>query len=258
MATGTIKQRLSEGKEVRVTILGSMVSPRMVEFIGMHANLHGIWFDQEHARVEHNEMGLLLMAARSVGLDPFVRVPPTDYASMMRPMELGASGIMVPQIRTPQQVQQAVQWAKYPPLGVRGLFQSNFESGYGRHDAATHIEQTNRDRWLCIQIETAESVDCVDEIVNVEGVDYLFVGPGDLACTLGVPGQPMHAKCIAALEKLSKAVKAAGKVWGVLPASVEHATLCRQLGCKLFSFSSDADLLRRGLGSVHEEFADFF
>ena len=258
MATTTIKQRLADGQVVRVMFVGPLASPRLVEILGLHGDLHAVWFDQEHARVDHQELAMLLIAARAVGLDAFVRAVPADYASLMRPMELGASGIMVPQVRDVDQVKEAVQWAKYPPLGVRGLYQGNYEARYGGIDAATHIEQANRDRWTLIQIETAEAVDCVEQIAAVEGVDCLFVGPSDLACTLGVPGQPMHAKCIAALEKVAAATKAAGKSWGILPASPEHAAVSRDLGCRLFSFSADTDVFRRGIRSVQETFADFF
>ena len=257
MAISTVKQLLADGQVVRVMFVGPLASPQLVEVFGLYGNFHAVWFDQEHARVDHRELGVLLMAARAAELDAFVRTAPTDYASLMRPMELGASGIMVPQVRDVEQVREAVQWAKYPPLGVRGLYQGNYEARYGGSDAATHIEQANRDRWLCVQIETAEAVDCVEDIAAVEGVDCLFVGPSDLCCTLGVPGQAMHAKSVAALERIGAAVKAAGKSWGILPASPEHAALSHDLGCRLFSFSADADVLRRGIRSVQETFADF-
>ena len=258
MATATIKQRLANGQLVRVMFVGPLASPRLVEMLGMYGDLHGVWFDQEHARVDHRELELLLMAARAAGLDAFVRAPPADYATLMRPMELGASGVMVPQVRTVTQVEEAAQWAKYPPLGVRGLYRGNYEARYGGVDAAEHIAQANRDRWVCIQIETPEAVDCVEQIVAVAGVDGLFVGPADLACTLGVPGQAMHAKCIAALKRVSAAVQAAGKWWGILPASAEHAAVSRDLGCQLFSFSADVDVLCRGIRSVQATYADFF
>ena len=138
------------------------------------------------------------------------------------------------------------------------MYRGNYESRYGQGDVVEHIERANRDRWLCIQIETTEAVDCADEIAAVTGVDCLFVGPSDLACTLGVPGQPMHEKCIGALEKVSAAAKASGKSWGILPANAEHAEASRQLGCQLFSFSADVDVVCRGIKSVKDTFADFF
>ncbi|MBI4662848.1 MAG: aldolase [Verrucomicrobia bacterium] len=256
--TTTIKQRLASGEIVRVLALGSLASPKLVEIAGLAGGFQGVWIDQEHSAIPHQQLELLVMACRAAGLDAFVRVAPTDYATVMRPMETGAGGVMVAQIRSTDQVRQIVQWAKYPPLGVRGLFGANYEAGYGTANPAQHIERANRERWFCVQIETLEAVECVDEIAAVEGVDSLFVGPSDLSCTLGVPGEAMHPKCIAALERVAAAVKKAGKSWGVLTRGPEHAAKCRELGCQLFSLVGDLDLVQRGLQATKKLYSDFF
>lgn len=254
----TIKQRLAEGKLVRVMFFGALASPKLVEIAGAIGGIDGVWFDQEHSAIPHRELETLLIASRAAGLASFVRLAPTDYASVMRPMEAGAEGVMIAQIRTVDQVKQAIEWAKYPPLGTRGLFLANYEAGYGTADQQLHIDRANRDRWLAIQIETPEAVECADRIAAVEGVDCLFVGPGDLSCTLGVPGQVMHPKCIAALERVSAVAKAAGKPWGVLSRNAEHAEKCRALGCQLFSLVGDVDLIHRGFQATRKMFPGFF
>ena len=258
MPEKTLKQRLADGQTARVMMLGALASPKMVELAALGANVHGVWIDQEHVAIPHPQLEVLLMACRSVGFDAFVRVPPLDYVTIMRPMEAGACGIMVAQIRTVEQVREIVQWAKYPPVGMRGLFRGNYEAHFGLVNQSEHIETCNRDRWLVIQIETTEAVACVDQIVAVKGVDSLFVGPGDLAAALGVPGQAMHPRCIEALERVSAAVKKAGKSWGVLPANVEHAERCRDLGCQLFSLTTDVESFRRGLEVMKQTYRGFF
>lgn len=254
----SIKQRLAQGEIVRVLAFASLASPKLVEIAGVAGGFHGIWIDQEHSAIPHRELELLLIACRAAGLDAFVRVAPTDYATVMRPTETGASGVMVAQIRAVEQVRQIVQWAKYPPIGVRGLFLANYEAGYGTANPAQHIEQANRDRWLCVQIETVEAVERADAIAAVDGVDSLFVGPSDLSCTLGVPGQALHPKCITAMERVAAAVKKAGKTWGVLSRSPEHAAKCRELGCQLFSLAGDVDLIHRGFQATKKMYPDFF
>ena len=116
----------------------------------------------------------MLIACRATGMDAFARVAPTHYATVMRPMEAGCSGVMIAQVRTLAEVQQAVQWVKYPPIGTRGMFTGNAETKYGLIDIATQVETANRERWLSIQIETVESVEIVDQIAAVEGVDWLL------------------------------------------------------------------------------------
>ncbi len=254
----TIQQRLAAGQIVRTMFLGPLASPKLVEMAGLVGDWHGVWIDQEHSAIPHQQLELLLLACRAARLDAFVRVPPTDYATIMRPMEAGASGVMVAMIRDAAQVRQIVQWAKYPPLGTRGLFQANYEAGFGTIEPARHVETANRDRWLAIQIETLEALESVEEIAAVEGVDWLFVGPGDLACNLGVPGQALHPKCVAANERVAAACRKVNKPWGTLARSPEHAAQCREFGCQLFSLGGDMDLVHRGLAATKKMYAEFF
>jgi 2-dehydro-3-deoxyglucarate aldolase/4-hydroxy-2-oxoheptanedioate aldolase len=251
-----IKDRLGAGKIVRVMHILGYSSPRVVEMLGRMANIHGVWFDQEHSAIPHAELEMMLIACRASGLDAFARVPPTDYATVMRPMETGCSGVMIAQVRTLDEVQRAVAWAKYPPVGLRGFFGANVEADFGRTDMATHVAAANRDRWVSIQIETPEAVEIVDQIVETPGVDWLFVGPADLSVTLGVPGDFLHPKCMDALKRISAATKKAGKAWGILSRDAEHARRCRELGCQFFSIFGDVDCLKVGLKTLEERFAE--
>lgn len=231
-------------------------TPRVIEMLGLVGNFHGVWIDQEHAAIPQAELERMLIACRAAGIDAFARVALTDYATIMRPMEAGCSGMMIAQVRKLEEVAQAVRWAKYPPLGQRGFFGGNYEGSFGKVSMATHVANANRDRWLAIQIETAEAVEIVDEIAATDGVDWLFVGPADLSVTLGVPGEFLHPKCVAALQRVSAAVKKHGKSWGTLSVDPEHARCCRELGCQLFSIYGDIDCMRAGLNALEQRFAD--
>jgi 4-hydroxy-2-oxoheptanedioate aldolase len=251
-----IKERLEAGKIVRTMHVVGYATPRVIELTGLLGNFHGVWFDQEHSAIPHATLEMMLIACRAAKLDAFARVPPTDYATVMRPMETGCSGVMIAQVRTLAEVEQAVGWAKYPPVGVRGMFGGNAETRYGQVDIATHVATANRDRWVSIQIETVESVEIVDKIAATKGVDWLFVGPADLSVTLGVPGDFMHPKCIEALKRVAAAAKKAGKAWGILSRDAEHARVCRELGCQLFSIFGDIDCIRVGMETLEKRFAD--
>ncbi len=251
-----IKDRLAAGKIVRTMHVLGYSTPRIIELFGKWGNFHGFWFDQEHSAISHKDLETMMIACRATGKDAFARVPPTDYATVMRPMEAGCSGVMIAQVRTLDEVKQSVQWAKHPPMGTRGAFTGNAETGYGRTDLATLVKSANRERWLSIQIETPEAVDIVDQIAALDGVDWLFVGPADLSVTLGVPGEVLHPKCIDALKKVSAASKKAGKAWGILPFDIEHARRCRELGCQLFSVLGDVSCLRVGLETLEQQFLE--
>jgi 2-keto-3-deoxy-L-rhamnonate aldolase RhmA len=172
-------------------------------------------------------------------------------------MEAGVGGIMAAQVRSVDEVRQVVNWAKFPPLGQRGLNPSNFEGGYGTRSLSEIVESCNRDRWLSVQIETVEALEQVQEIAQVEGIDHLFVGPADLSVALGVPGQYMHEKCKSSLARVSQACKQAGKSWGILVRSPEHADFCKSLGCQLFAFANDLAAINQGLKAIQNNYAAY-
>ena len=254
----SIWQRLASDETACVMSMGAFPDPKLVEVAGRIAKIDGIWIDQEHSGITQRCLEMLLIACRAVGLDAFARVAPTDYPTIMRPMEAGCSGVMVAQIRTLAQVEQVVRWSKYPPVGERGLFIGNAESRYGTVAPAEHVTRANRERWLAIQIETVEAIDLAESIARTDGVDLLFVGPGDLACCLGVPGEAMHPKCVDALQHVSAACANAGVPWGALSRDPVHAEYCRKLGCQLFSLMSDMDIVHRGVSATHHLFDTFF
>jgi 2-keto-3-deoxy-L-rhamnonate aldolase RhmA len=252
-----IKERLASGKIVRAMHMLGYTTPKIVEMVTTLGDIHGVWLDQEHSAIPHAQLELMTMACRASGTDVFARVPPTDYATVMRPYEAGCSGVMIAQVRTLAEVEQSVAWAKYPPLGTRGYFGATVETRFGELDMPTQVANANRDRWVSIQIETPESVEIVDKIAATKGVDWLFVGPADLSVTLGVPGEFLHPKCIEALKRVNEAVKKAGKAWGTLTRDVDHARRCRELGCQFFSLYGEFDILRAGLRTLEERFKEF-
>ena len=233
--------------------IGSMATAKVVQIVGMQTNVDGIWIDQEHTATPQQALEVLVMAARSVGLDSFVRVAPTDYATVMRPLETGAGGVMAAQIRSVEEARQVMRWATFPPQGERGLFGGNFDSGFKLTNVAEHLARRNCERLLVLQIETAEAVADVEKIAAIDGVDNLFIGPADLANNLGVPGEMTHPKCLDALKRVAAAAAAAGKSWGALSPNPEHAAKCRELGCRLFSVVGDTMSFIRGANETLAE-----
>ena len=253
-----LKEKLAEELEVRVMAISAFPNPKIIEVAGKFGDLDGVWIDQEHSGLPNQELELLLLACRASGLDAFARVAPTDYATVMRPMEGGASGIMMAQVRSVVDVEQTVRWMKYSPEGERGMFLGNYEAEFGSKSAAKHVVDSNRDRWTVIQIETAEAVDCVEGIAAIDGVDCLFVGPSDLSNNLGKPGNPMDPHVLNAIERIANASKDNCKPWGVLAKTEEFAIKCRELGCQLFSIAGDLDYINRGISATKSIFPSFF
>src|SRR5476651_2062032 len=116
-----LKELLAQNKLVRVFGIGQLCHPKIVEIIGQHGGYDAVWIDQEHAGLSTAQIEHACLAARAVGLDSFVRLAPTDYATVMRPLEAGAGGIMAAQVKSVAGAELVIQWSKFHPRGLRGV-----------------------------------------------------------------------------------------------------------------------------------------
>jgi 2-dehydro-3-deoxyglucarate aldolase/4-hydroxy-2-oxoheptanedioate aldolase len=253
-----IKQMLNEGKVVRVFGFGQLLSPKLIEILGEHGEFDALWLDFEHAGLTMKDIELATMAARSYGMDHFVRLPATDYATVMRPLEAGAGGVMISMVNSPAEVERAVRWAKFWPRGERGVNGGNRDGRYGLTPLAEYTAQANANTFLGIQIETAGALASIAEIAAIPDVDLLFVGPSDLSQVMGVTGDFENPKCLAAIESIAKASADAKKPWGVFSRGPEYAARMRSWGCQLFVLGADIHAMHAGIRFVKERYAPFF
>lgn len=254
----TIKQRLADDEIVTAIGVGRVLHHNLIQILGLQGGFDAVWFDMEHVGLSITDLEIGTMAARSQGLDTFVRVPPTDYATVTRCLEAGGSGVMAAQIFTAEQAEEFVQWAKFAPRGRRGLNNGGWDAKFGSVPLAEFCETANRDNFVAIQIETAQSVDECEKIAAIEGVDVLFVGPADLSQNLGVVGDFWNQKCLDAIERVSAACRQHGKYWGAVAVSAEHADMLVEKGCRILSPTSDARLINAGVQAVKESFPKLF
>jgi 4-hydroxy-2-oxoheptanedioate aldolase len=253
-----IKTMLAEGKLVRVFGCGQLLSPKLIEILGEHGEFDALWLDQEHAGLTMKEIELATMAARSYGMDHFVRLPATDYAAVMRPLEAGAGGVMISMVRSAAEVEQAVRWAKFWPRGERGLNGGNRDGRFGLVPLAEYTARANCETFVGIQIETAGALAAAGEIAAIPDVDLLFVGPSDLSQVLGVTGDFENPRCLEAIESIARACAAAGKPWGVFSRGPDYAVRMKDLGCRLFVIAADLHVVHAGIRDVKHRYSTFF
>src|ERR1700744_4172388 len=172
----TIKDKLSQGEPVRLFGVGQLIGPKLIEIVGLHGGFDGLWLDFEHAGFTMKDVELATLAADAYGLDHFVRLPATDYATIMRSLEAGANGVMVSMVRSPEEAEQAVRWAKFHPRGERGMNGGNRDGKFGLTPIADYARQANERTFVGIQVETAGAIASVAEIARVPDVDLVFVG----------------------------------------------------------------------------------
>lgn len=252
---GLIKQRLAAGKFVRLFGVGQLFSPKLIEIVAFHGGFDGLWLDNEHSGLSMRDIELATLAANARGLDHFVRLPATDYAAIMRPLEAGAGGVMVSMVRSAEEADRAVRWAKFWPRGERGMNGGNRDGSFGLTPIAEYAAAANAATFVGIQIETRSAIDAVAEIAGVPDVDLLFVGPADLSQVLGVPGEFEHPKCLEAIERIARACASASKPWGIVPRGPEYAARMANWGCRMFVTGFDHHALHAGIRAAKEKYA---
>jgi 2-keto-3-deoxy-L-rhamnonate aldolase RhmA len=171
-------------------------------------------FDMEHSPTDLYDVGQQLLAVRGTPSAAIVRVPILDMAWIKRVLDAGAANIMVPNVRNAQEARDAVAFTRFAPEGLRGVAGSTRAGNYGRYK--DYMARANDEIGLVLQIESQEALDNLDEICRVPGVDAVFIGPSDLAASLGYRGQSGHPVVQAAIAQAFKTANAAGKAAGVL------------------------------------------
>jgi 4-hydroxy-2-oxoheptanedioate aldolase len=173
--------------------------------------------DMEHGVADAAHLLSLCIAARAGGAAVLARIGANDPVRIMHALDVGAAGVIVPQIRSVADAERAVAWSRYPPAGLRGAA-GRRPSDYGRH-AKEYFASANATVLCCIQIETREALEALDGILAVPGVDALLIGPNDLAAALGHLGETGHADVEAAIADIRQQALAAGMPIGIVSAS---------------------------------------
>jgi 4-hydroxy-2-oxoheptanedioate aldolase len=215
-----------------------------------------VWIDMEHSDFSFRDLSNLTCAARSVGINPLVRIAENDPKLIMKSLECGADGLVIPDVRKAEEADEIVQAAKFFPLGMRGLAGSDIKSRYGLLDFKTYMEETNNQTLLMAQIEHKDAVQEAEKIVSVEGIDLLFVGRMDLSQSLGQPGQMTHTLVDEATVKVAAACKNQGKGVALAVGSPEDAKKAISLGARFLVIASEMSLIRTRLQEVFARYRE--
>ena len=253
-----LKELLAGERVLRVFALGHLCSPKLVEMIGWRGGFDAVWLDQEHAGLTMAQTEEATRAARGVGLDTFVRLNATDYATVMRALEAGAGGVMASMVRSARQAEEIVSWAKFHPRGCRGVNGTGVDGRYGAYAGADYMRRANAESVVAMQIEHIDAVNDVERIAAIPDLDFLFIGPADLSQSMGIPGEWEHPRMWEAVERTARAAAANRMAWAILPRDAAHARRCVELGCRILSIGMDAWTFQKGLAAVESDFAEFF
>lgn len=209
----TFRDRLAEAGRPLAGLWACSGSPLVTEILA-GSGIDWLLIDMEHSPNGLEATLAQLQVAAAYPVTPVVRVPIGDVVTIKQVLDLGAQNLLVPMVSSADEARAAVEAVRYPPRGKRGVGSALARSArWNRVDG--YLRDADRHTSLFVQIETAEGVDNAGEIAAVEGIDGVFVGPSDLAASLGRLGQQTHSDVTAAVLRAFEAVRAAGKPVGV-------------------------------------------
>lgn len=253
MTNSKVLQKLRAGDFVKVAGISRVADPWLTEVVG-RIGYDAAWFDMEHRPFGFDRIDPLSLACRATGMDLMVRICKNGYHSPMQALEFGANGIMVPHCHNAEEAKQWVDWVRFPPLGKRGLDGVGADADFGLANTAEHLKHANREVFLALQIEDKEAVECIEEIAAVPGFNLLFIGPGDLSVSYGVPLEFEHPIMLEAIKKVDAAVKKHGKWWGTTTGTPAAAQTALDRGARMITAGVDHVFLMEGF---KKSFVDF-
>lgn len=203
-----------------------------------------IWIDTEHTLMNTPVLIGHLLAARARNVPLLVRIPGSATHLIKPVLDSGVEGLVVPQVRSAEEVRGIVADCRYPPLGRRGMG-PRILSNYGRRSISDFVAETNETIFVSAQIENREALDALDEILAVPGLDSVVIGPVDLSASLGVTGEITHPKVLAAIDTVCAKARAAGVFVGAGCGDAKYASLAIQHGVQWVQMGGDDGFLWR-------------
>jgi 4-hydroxy-2-oxoheptanedioate aldolase len=221
--------------------------------IGAGAGFDWVLIDAEHGPFDLRSVMSHLQAVEPYPVSALVRPVEGSTALIKQLLDIGAQTLLVPMVDSAEQAQQIVRAAKYPPQGIRGLGTSMARAANWNR-TADYLTLANDEICIIVQIETLAGLQNLESIVNVEGVDAVFIGPSDLSAAMGYIGDPGHPDVIAAIENGFKVIQQAGKSAGVLAVTKELVETYIDAGAKFIGVGVDAALLANATRQLAKQF----
>ena len=234
--------RARAGEIIRTCVLGHYIPAYVCH--AARAGYDCIWLDLEHRSMSTHEVQAILAFSHLYDIDIMLRPPTLEKTGLYRYLEDGAAGLLIPHVSTAEKAQMLVDAVKFPPIGDRGIDNAGLDADFLIHDPDEYVQWANRESFLCVQIETPEGVRNVDEIASVEGVDMIFVGPGDLGLRLR---QTREMTLDEAWEIVAAACRKHGVAFGGPTFPVEELQKRRNQGAQLLVVSGEFNCWSSGL-----------
>jgi 4-hydroxy-2-oxoheptanedioate aldolase len=208
MRENRAKHKLQQGQPV--TVVSGHANTDMIDYLGQFG-FDGMWLEGEHGPLSWEQIGDMSRACDLWGMSAVTRVNKNDGGLIMRTLDRGSHGIIVPHVNTRAAALEVVQAAKYAPMGCRGMY-----GGRQSYGVANYFQKANEETLVVVLLEEIEAIHNLTDILMVEHIDVFFVAPSDLAQTMGHIGNHTHPEVQATIDRALAQIVAAGKIAGTL------------------------------------------
>ncbi len=242
------KAKLRAGSPLLGTFL-QIPAADVAEIVGKAGFDCGI-IDCEHGMMGTDGALLLLRAAEGAGLTTILRVPGVDPHRITQALDFGASAVMIPNIQSRQKAEKAVAAAKYHPGGNRGVCPFARGANYDSANDAEYYLRSNAETAVIVQIEGKEGIANLHEILSVPSIDCIFIGPFDLAQSLGIPGQVTSPQVVEAMRDIVKRAEQKGIAVGSFSVTPEQAQRDIDIGIQFLAYGTDTMIIARQFRAI--------
>ena len=231
----------------------SLADPSAAE-IAATAGFDWLVIDGEHAPNDLRSTLAQLRAVAAYPVHPVVRLVADETWMIKQALDIGAQTLLIPMVESAAQAERLVRAMRYAPQGNRGMGSRGARAS--RYGAVTdYIERAHEELCLLVQVETRAGLAALDDILTVEGVDGVFIGPSDLSADLGYPGRPGAPEVLEVIADMIRRIRAAGKAPGVLATEADWARVCLADGAQFVALGLDTVVLATGLRRLAAGFA---
>ena len=250
MRENKLKRKLTSG-EIAFGSFISLDSPDLVEIFGI-AGFDFVILDNEHSPGNPHSVQHMLRAAEIRGLDTIIRVPNAEHHTILKALDIGASGVQIPQVNDVETAKRAAQGARYFPEGKRGLAAPR-ALDYGLGNLIEESIKSNKEALLVCHCETVECFEKLDEIASIPGIDVIFIGPFDMSQSLGIPGQVHHPEVIKIIKESIEIISRHGKIGGIFCGSPEDVKERIDLGYRYIGYGVDSGIIGNYLAELAKQ-----
>lgn len=254
MYKSKVLAKMRSGKPVLCTKT-NFNDPSIVELIGT-MGFDCLWICKEHLWANDETVANMIRAARSTRMDAVVRIEKGGYPSVIRPLEMGAKGIVVPHVISEEEAKLWVRNAKFYPEGRRGVDGVNADSGWMSMEFNEYLQFSNKETFITVMIEDPEAIPNIEKIAKVPHLDMIFVGMTDLSLGMGFNGDINRKEIWNVLEKIGKAANKNGIFAGAPGLSQKNTRRLLDMGYLFISNGADIIFLRNSFMNLRKEYEE--